>query len=290
MDRAAGFADAAAAVFDVGVDVGLAAIRGVVVAIAEVARALDGAEAVQAARVAVGGVADDSAAVAVLCAVLQVHFTAGQRVAVAIAIPGGARDGAGSAVAARRAVGGGAVWSSNSRSGLPLYRGWPRSRPPTLLLQLPAPGLQVMPHWPPEQVAVPPAVLHAFEQVPQCSGSICSDVSQPFAPLLSQLPSPVLHWMVQTLLLQVGVPVDESHCLPHAPQLSMSPVVGNSQPLLESPSQLPQPLLQEMAHWPVLQEGEPCVLLQTLPHTPQWLMSLRVLTSQPLAGALSQSW
>ena len=38
-----------------------------------------------------------------------------------------------------------------------------------------------------------------------------------------------------------------------------------------------------------MQDGVPWELLQSLPHWPQWLRSLRVLTSQPFAGAESQS-
>lgn len=62
----------------------------------------------------------------------------------------------------------------------------------TLPSQLPKPALQVMPHVPPEQEAVPFVVLHTLPQVPQFD-VVARLVSQPFVTLPSQLPKPALH-------------------------------------------------------------------------------------------------
>jgi hypothetical protein len=62
-----------------------------------------------------------------------------------------------------------------------------------------------------------------------------------------------------------------------------------SQPLVTLASQLAKPGLQVMLHVPPLQLGTPLVLLHAVPQALQLPASVSKLTSQPLAGLLSQS-
>jgi hypothetical protein len=76
--------------------------------------------------------------------------------------------------------------------------------------------------------------------------------------------------------------------LPHLPQLLGSVLRFVSQPLLSSPSQLPQPLLQE-AIWHVLVEQVVVAFIreQATPQAPQFVSESRGV-SQPLASMSSQ--
>lgn len=65
------------------------------------------------------------------------------------------------------------------------------------------------------------------------------DVSQPFATLLSQLPQPEEHEMLQLPLTHDGVPLLVLHALPHAPQCEVLALVCVSQPFPTLPSQSP---------------------------------------------------
>lgn len=71
-----------------------------------------------------------------------------------------------------------------------------------------------------------------------------------------------------------------AHWLPQAPQLEVLEFVSVSQPVLPV-SQCMKPALQ--AHWqaPATQEGVPFVVEQTVPHLPQFLMSVAVSVAQP---------
>lgn len=59
-----------------------------------------------------------------------------------------------------------------------------------LLLQSPLPALHTMLHWPPMQLAAPPAWLHALLQPPQLFVSVLVLVSQPLEAFPSQSPNP----------------------------------------------------------------------------------------------------
>ena len=61
-----------------------------------------------------------------------------------------------------------------------------------------------------------------------------------------------------------------------------------SQPLEASPSQLPNPVLHAMEHEPSEQPGVPFVLLQTVPHAPQFVALVSVFVSQPVEPIPSQ--
>lgn len=113
-------------------------------------------------------------------------------------------------------------------------------------------------------------------------------ISQPLVTLLSQLPNPELHAMAQAPPLHDAVPFVPLHTVPHAPQLLVLVLVLVSQPLLALPSQLPNPVLQELnAHEPVAHEVVALVRLHTVPHAPQLLVVLRFV-SQPLFALPSQ--
>jgi hypothetical protein len=78
-------------------------------------------------------------------------------------------------------------------------------------------------------------------------------VSQPFAPLESQLPYPAAQPGVQTELEQVFEVVCAFvvHTVPQAPQFAAVLVRFTSQPLAPLPSQLPNPALHTTVHAPV---------------------------------------
>jgi len=70
---------------------------------------------------------------------------------------------------------------------------------------------------------------------------------------------------------------------PQAPQLP-STSRRCSQPVALDPSQLPQPGSQVIPHDPLEHAGVECCLVgHTDPHPPQFIGSVRVLTSQPSA-------
>ena len=77
--------------------------------------------------------------------------------------------------------------------------------------------------------------------------------------------------------------------MPQALQLLTLMFRFTSQPLVTLASQLAKPTLQVMLHAPALQVGTPLVLLHAVPQALQLAGSVSKLTSQPLAGLLSQS-
>src|SRR5689334_13004763 len=81
----------------------------------------------------------------------------------------------------------------------------------TLLSQLPKPVL----HDTPQLLAVHEGVLlfveHTVVQVPQCRTSEVRFTSQPLLALLSQLPKPELHAMLQLPIEHDGVPLVAEH-------------------------------------------------------------------------------
>jgi hypothetical protein len=159
----------------------------------------------------------------------------------------------------------------------------------TLLSQLPNPGSQAMEHAPSEQLAVPFALLQALPQLPQFATLELVFTSQPLVVTPSQFAKPEEH------ALRVHVPEGHDslafgklHVEPHAPQF-VSVLSDVSQPFAESPSQSPRPGLQvETPHTPATQFGVPPAGGHTLLHSPQLLMFVCVLVSQPFAGLPSQ--
>jgi len=88
--------------------------------------------------------------------------------------------------------------------------------------------------------------------------------------------------------LQIGVPpVTAGQVLPQLPQFEVE-LSCVSQPFGRLLSQSPQPVPQLGTHADEVQLVVPCAFVQAVPHAPQLFRLVRRLTSQPLAGALSQ--
>ena len=169
--------------------------------------------------------------------------------------------------------------------------------------QLPSPALHARLQTPPRQLAVPPVLGQRLPQptaapgppMPQLFTSDSVVTSQPLVSTPSQLPRPTEHTTVemrhmpppQTAVAPVG---GAGQRVPQPPQLVMSPIaVFTSQPLAGLPSQSAKPALQApRAHRPAAQVAAALAKLQRLPHTPQFIASAEVATSQPLAARLSQ--
>ncbi len=80
------------------------------------------------------------------------------------------------------------------------------------------------------------------------------------------------------------------HTVPQRPQLVVLVLVFTSQPLVDTPSQSPKPVLHEATRQaPATQAAMPLLIAQAAPQAPQFDGSLPMLSSQPLAGLRSQS-
>jgi hypothetical protein len=135
-------------------------------------------------------------------------------------------------------------------------------------------------------------LMHWIPQVPQLLLSFVVSTLQPFARSeLSQLANPVRHMPLQLPPEQLWVAMlTDEQAMPHEPQFAGSLVVSMLQPfvrnvlsqLAKPDAQVPLQLLPEQL-WATLTDEQP------MPHPPQLLGSLVVLTLQPLArSVLSQ--
>lgn len=129
--------------------------------------------------------------------------------------------------------------------------------------------------------------MQTLPQVPQAV-TVVTLVSQPLPALLSQLPKPLLHVMLQLPERQVAAPFVVLQALPHPPQLAVSVFRLVSQPLRVSLSQFEKPPLHVIVQVPLLHVAVPFVEPQTLPHAPQLEVELAVFVSQPLVSFPSQ--
>ena len=132
--------------------------------------------------------------------------------------------------------------------------------------------------------AVPLTELHAAPHAPQLLTLVWRLVSQPFEPLPSQLPKPLLQVGEHTLLTHAVVPLGLTHALVHEPQCEIV-LSGTSQPLVARPSQLPNPLSHAPStQLPVAHDSDAFARSHAEPHEPQ---SDRVLSevSQPSSGS-----
>ena len=122
------------------------------------------------------------------------------------------------------------------------------------------------------QVAVPFAELQLVPQAPQFVTLLVTFASQPLLrALLSQLPKPALHAMLQLPALQLGVPLLVLQAWPHPPQFVALVLMLTSQPFAAEPSQFAKPALQVMEHWPLpLQDAVALLVPHTLPQLPQF--------------------
>ena len=92
------------------------------------------------------------------------------------------------------------------------------------------------------------------------------------------------HW----LLTHLADPLVTEHDRPQPPHAVTVLVVLVSQPLETCPSQLPQPVLQEMEQTPSEHEGVPLTVEQAELQAPQCSGLVDVLTSQPFESSPSQ--
>jgi hypothetical protein len=154
---------------------------------------------------------------------------------------------------------------------------------PAVLSQSPKPVVQLATrHAPPAQAAVALARAHIAPQRPQCATLVAVSTSQPLVALPSQSAADPIH-----------------AAMPHTPAVQREAAPGALQALSQRPqwetlvarSKHPSPHTdcppgQVSVHAPIAHTRP---LAQALPQAPQWVLALRVSTSQPLAALPSQS-
>ena len=132
------------------------------------------------------------------------------------------------------------------------------------------PVAQVGTQAPAVQVEVPFAFEHTVPQVPQFAGLVFRFASQPLAATPSQFPKPALHVRMPHVPDEhVSVAFRSEQTVPQLPQFAVLLCVFVSQPLVASPSQLPQPGTHVGAQAPAAHTVVPCRLVQPFPHEPQ---------------------
>jgi hypothetical protein len=125
-------------------------------------------------------------------------------------------------------------------------------------------------------------VKHPRPQAPQWAVVVRRSDSQPLPNTPSQLPKLALHTKPQALPAQYGRALGGAvHTLEHAPQCR-----GSLARVAQVPEQFACVAWQVTPQAP-FEQMEP--LAQRVMHDPQWALSVRVKTSQPLAGLPSQS-
>jgi hypothetical protein len=149
--------------------------------------------------------------------------------------------------------------------------------------QLPKPALHTGTQTPAAQDVVPFELVQASPQPLQCATVLCVSVSQPLFGRLSQSPQPAVQAGVQVPLGQLVVPWAFVQLVPHAPQFVV--VFRDASQPFEAAllSQLPKPAVHAIPQLPEAQLGVPLLLLQTVPHAPQFELLVWVLASQPSA-------
>jgi hypothetical protein len=157
-------------------------------------------------------------------------------------------------------------------------------------LQLPHPELQVpSTQLPVEHDSAALARSQSWPQAPQLA-SVLRVVSQPLAGLPSQSPVPAAqpHGEQVPATQLVVVPPGQLQTVPQAPQLVELVFLSTSQPLLATPSQFKNPVLQvPSVQLPVEHDSLAFARSQMALHAPQ-LLSVLSAVSQPLAELLSQ--
>jgi hypothetical protein len=145
-------------------------------------------------------------------------------------------------------------------------------------------------HTPLRHAPVPPENTQPLLHMPQCAALDERSVSQPLAALPSQSPKPALQRArAHAPAAQAATPLGKVHALPQRPQwaTSVAKVTSHEAGL---PSQSPKPAEQVVrVHTPIVQAAPAPGNEHTVAHVPQWLVSLRVFTSQPFIGSPSQS-
>ena len=157
-----------------------------------------------------------------------------------------------------------------------------------LVLQSAKPAVQaVIAHVPAVQADTALARTHARPHAPQLVALALRSVSQPLSAAPSQSPKPPAHrTTVQAPAAQpLAVTWDSAQTVPHAPQLagSMAALAQNA------PAPAPQVRRGEAQVAPHPPPEQTWPARQAVPQAPQLALSVRVSTSQPLAGSRSQS-
>jgi hypothetical protein len=154
---------------------------------------------------------------------------------------------------------------------------------PGATVQLSHPGLHVMPHMPSVQLATPFMMLQAMPHPPQWLTFVFVLVSHAGPPgthsAIGAVHAVVTHW-----------PPEHSwfapHVLPHDAQFWIVPSCV-SHPSATLPLQLPQPAVHDaIPHAPPVQLGVAWLVLQAMPHPPQWLVLVSMFVSH--RGAMVQ--
>jgi hypothetical protein len=144
-----------------------------------------------------------------------------------------------------------------------------------------------MAHAPAAQLAVALGSAHARPHAPQWATAVRVLVSQPFAATASQSPKPAAQRA--TVHAPAAQPcaaaLGSAHALPQAPQLAGSIAVLAQNAVAPAPH-VASGGAQVVPHTP---PEHTCPAGHTAPHAPQLEFSMRVFTSQPLAGFMSQS-
>jgi hypothetical protein len=154
--------------------------------------------------------------------------------------------------------------------------------------QSPKPALhEAIAHDPVAQVEVALASEQPTPQAPQFA-SVVVEVSQPLETTPSQFAHPVSHATIwQEPVAQAEIAFGSTHGAPHAPQFPRV-LSGVSQPLPSTPSQFPNPVLQD-AIWqaPLAQVEVALARVHVVPHPPQ-LASVVSDVSHPFHATPSQ--
>jgi hypothetical protein len=160
---------------------------------------------------------------------------------------------------------------------------------PALPSQLPKPASHPT-SWqvPPEHDSVAFGMSQATPQAPQLV-SVFRLVSHPLVGSPSQFAKPVAQVGAHTPFVQVVVPFALEQTVPQVPQFAGLVFRFASQPLAATPSQLPNPALQErMPHVPDEHVSVAFRSEQTVPQLPQFAVLLCVFVSQPFVPSPSQ--
>jgi hypothetical protein len=140
------------------------------------------------------------------------------------------------------------------------------------------------------QYGVPLVDGHTWPHVPQFEASLVVAVSQPLAGLPSQLAKPAAQLSTHVPPEHDDVAFTVLHATPHMPQFFASVWRFVSHPLDGVLSQSAKPELQvSMTHMPIEHLLVAFASVQAFMHEPQWLTSVFLSTSQPLAALPSQS-
>jgi hypothetical protein len=161
-----------------------------------------------------------------------------------------------------------------------------------LVSQSPKPALHApRAQLPARHAAAALAKAHARPHDPQFAGSLVVAASQPLVALPSHSAKPATQVTAHAPREHAGTPLGRGgQALSQRPQWATALRVSVSQPLVALPSQFEKFVAQvATAHAPAVHAAVALARLHPRPQAPQWVVLLRVSTSQPLPGSPSQS-